>query len=439
MARKRKLFSPAEKLQAAAFVQPATLLTAIASQGAFVAPLLTPDQLKASIPLGYPPAQAELLSTGGTPVDIKQTNGLFNLLSQFIVWLNTGGTWTFDPAVVAVGGYNQGAQLWCASASRYLISLKNNNTANFITTPSYVNDGVNWAFAELPSINDNGAQVTVGKPLNVNGNISATGGISSGGNFSTSLATGGYYLHGASLLPTALNFSSGTNYAAGGAYINGSLTVGDISALQIFNNYGNITSWGTLTVSTNGTQIPHATLAVNGNGDINGYGVVLTTPQGVYAPNGNTTLGNVAMGEAVAHYGISYPNIPNADSYTMGFGWDGSHVRGIVDNNPAATFALANVSDLPTSGGGILRFSTGLVMLYGWHQPTNTAPFVTFPVTVSQVLSVVATPFANQPSITAGQTINILTTSTNGFQADCVDVQNISQPDGFFWQAICQL
>ena len=74
------------------------------------------------------------------------------------------------------------------------------------------------------SITDTGTNVTVSKPLNVTGGISATGGISSGGNFSTSLAAGGYYLNGASLQPTALYFSSGSNYAANGATINGNIS-----------------------------------------------------------------------------------------------------------------------------------------------------------------------------------------------------------------------
>lgn len=48
--------------------------------------------------------------------------------------------------------------------------------------------------------------------------------------------------------------------------------------------------------------------------------------------------------------GISYPNIPNcANSFTMGFGWDGSHVRYLVDNNPAFAGELAGLNDIPTS------------------------------------------------------------------------------------------
>ena len=165
-------------------VQPATLTAPIASQGAYVAPLTTADPNIASLPLGYPPSQATPLSAGGIPVDIKQTNGFWNLLSQFIVWINTGGQWTFDPAVVtANGGYNKGQILWCASVQRYLLSLVNNNTANFLTNPNYINDGVNWVFAELPSIADDlKGNITVKGNLsaqqgNFNGLLSALAGL----------------------------------------------------------------------------------------------------------------------------------------------------------------------------------------------------------------------------------------------------------------------
>lgn len=87
---------------------------------------------------------------------------------------------------------------------------------------------------------------------------------------------------------------------------------------------------------------------VTGTGDISGFGFVAATPAGIYAPNGNSHLGALTMQkQSVANLGISYPNIPGcANSYAMKFGWDGSHVRGVVDNNPNATFILANLGDV---------------------------------------------------------------------------------------------
>lgn len=110
--------------------------------------------------LGVPPAMQQPLSTGGTPVDRAGTNGLNYLMSQFLVFLNAGGVFTFDTNNTA--GYSQGAMLWCASASRFVISLVNNNTKNFITTPAFI-DNVNWAYASFPDITDTNGVVTIPK------------------------------------------------------------------------------------------------------------------------------------------------------------------------------------------------------------------------------------------------------------------------------------
>ena len=168
--------------------QPSTLTAPIAyANTSYLTPPLPtddPNNKIVSLPQGFPLEMAQLISSGGTPVDMGQTNGLFNYLSQFIVWINTGGQWTFDPAVVtANGGYNKGQILWCASVQRYLLSLVNNNTANFLTNPNYINDGVNWVFAEMPSIADDlKGNITVkgnltGQQGNFIGLLSALGGL----------------------------------------------------------------------------------------------------------------------------------------------------------------------------------------------------------------------------------------------------------------------
>lgn len=113
--------------------------------------------------IGYPPLQATPFSLGGVPIDRAQTNGAFNLYSSIITWINAGGVFTFDQtgAIIAAGGYNQGAILWASSVNRFLISLKDNNIANFVVTPSFINDGINWKYAELPGIIDNGSIISV--------------------------------------------------------------------------------------------------------------------------------------------------------------------------------------------------------------------------------------------------------------------------------------
>lgn len=128
-----------------AITQPDILNEAIAAEGDYVVPVDTADPDVASIPLGYPPSQSTPLREGGNPVNREQTNGLFNLLSQIIVWMNAGGQFTFDAAIVAKGGYNEHAVLFDEATRRLVISLHDNNTANFVTDPTKIN-GTDWTW-----------------------------------------------------------------------------------------------------------------------------------------------------------------------------------------------------------------------------------------------------------------------------------------------------
>ena len=95
--------------------------------------------------VGYPETQSAPLGSGGIPVNRQQTNGIYNLYTKTLVWLNAGGTFTFDDTIVTTqGGYSQGAVLWCESINGYLVSLIDNNAADFVTNPDYINDNVNW-------------------------------------------------------------------------------------------------------------------------------------------------------------------------------------------------------------------------------------------------------------------------------------------------------
>jgi hypothetical protein len=95
--------------------------------------------------VGYPQTQSAPLGSGGIPINRQQTNGIYNLYTNTLVWLNAGGTFTFDDTIVTTqGGYSQGAVLWCESISGFLVSLIDNNAANFVTNPNYINDGINW-------------------------------------------------------------------------------------------------------------------------------------------------------------------------------------------------------------------------------------------------------------------------------------------------------
>lgn len=165
---------------------PAIITQPFAWNGEFTPPPTTGSDSDTTVSqeVGFPETQSTPLGSGGVPVNRSQTNGIFNLYSNILVYINTGGTFTFDNSVVTdLGGYNEGAILWCASANQYLISLVNNNVANFITTPSYVNDGINWSFLTsfaYPDITDTAGLVTITgtNGLQVNHNCLVNGAFS---------------------------------------------------------------------------------------------------------------------------------------------------------------------------------------------------------------------------------------------------------------------
>lgn len=116
---------------------------------------------------GFTPLQATPFTAGGAPVLVSQMNGVLNFYSSIIEWINAGGTFTFDATFSTQnGGYPAGVILWCDSNKSYQRSLINNNIANFITTPSYINDGINWVTQSIytPDIIDDVStgQITIG-------------------------------------------------------------------------------------------------------------------------------------------------------------------------------------------------------------------------------------------------------------------------------------
>lgn len=98
-----------------------------------------------SLEVGFPLTQSTPLGSSGVPVNRDQTNGVFNLYSSFLVWINAGGYFTFqDDIVTELSGYDEGAILWCATNQTYQLSLIPSNTNNFLTNPLFINDGTNW-------------------------------------------------------------------------------------------------------------------------------------------------------------------------------------------------------------------------------------------------------------------------------------------------------
>lgn len=114
----------------------------------------SPDNV-ANQETGFPVLQMTALSTpGATPVKEQEMNGVINYYTQLLYQLGAGYQFTFNSALSGVlGGYAQGAVLWNAAGSNRQVSLINNNTFDFVTNPSYVDDGIHWRTAtDTPSI-----------------------------------------------------------------------------------------------------------------------------------------------------------------------------------------------------------------------------------------------------------------------------------------------
>lgn len=113
---------------------------------------VTPDYTKsnpdniANQETGFPLLQADDLSNpNATPVKEEEMNGILNFYTNILFKLGQGLQFTFDSALsTRLVGYPIGAILYCESNNSFQRSLVDNNTANFVTNPSYINDGINW-------------------------------------------------------------------------------------------------------------------------------------------------------------------------------------------------------------------------------------------------------------------------------------------------------
>lgn len=102
----------------------------------------------ASVSTGFPDITMKALADGGLPPRGQDCNGLFYLSTDQKVYLQNGGIITFNQEVSnLIGGYPKGAILdyYESTSGEYkkVISLIDDNTNNFIETPTYI-DNVNW-------------------------------------------------------------------------------------------------------------------------------------------------------------------------------------------------------------------------------------------------------------------------------------------------------
>lgn len=115
----------------------------------------------ANFSTGFPAITQTPIPNGGIPPERADFNGMFNLLSSALVYIQNGGQWTFVPEVSnAIGGYPAGAILNYYDAknkvNKRVISNINNNVNNFLLDPSQIGDSSKpWSYTEnTPIVQD---------------------------------------------------------------------------------------------------------------------------------------------------------------------------------------------------------------------------------------------------------------------------------------------
>jgi len=113
---------------------------------------------RADLTNGFPQITSESIDDGGLPPERKDFNALGNLATTYNFFQQAGGVFTYDATIAtAIGGYPMGARLWYDDGNGHtsiLRSTKQNNTDNFITTPSFI--GTSWV-VDVPTLGGNNA------------------------------------------------------------------------------------------------------------------------------------------------------------------------------------------------------------------------------------------------------------------------------------------
>lgn len=138
-------------------IQPSAMSAPIAHKGSkFDIPEAPTGTEQASVAEGFPDITMIAPIDGGLPPRGQDCNGMFYLSTDQKVFLQNGGILTFSQEVSdVIGGYPQGAILdYVGGNGSYtkVKSLIDDNTFNFVSTPSYI-DGQHWELVDFGGAN----------------------------------------------------------------------------------------------------------------------------------------------------------------------------------------------------------------------------------------------------------------------------------------------
>ncbi len=248
---------------------------------------------------GIPPVQQQNPDFGGKPVRRNETNGVLRFYSNIIYFMNQGGQFTYDaPQSTQLGGYAKGAVLWADSINNFVVSLVDNNTFDFVTTPSYI-DSIHWqriAVSNYPDITDTAGLVTITGP----GGLHVQQDIVTGGSLGV--------LGTITAAQSASFFNNGL-----GAYVVANRTANTLSSSYAFNINAE-------------APIPIGGVNSAAIGVVNGGGSVIAFPYAVgsgynrpYLPN--TASGDTSNANAIAMVGELCSTQQFSVTDNLGNGW----------------------------------------------------------------------------------------------------------------------
>ena len=352
-----------------------------------IPPAFSANPKQASLETGAPPLQQVKPNLGGAYFPRQEYNGIFRLVTNILAYLNSGYNFTFDTK--NTGGYQSNAVLFDYATGKWVQSLQDGNTNNFVENPNLI-DGTHWKFitvnpnvvndftvsptAPTAALGTNTTQIatmaalwnqTRGIGIGLQGQTIQT--FNTVGDLTSNTVSGGCYFADGSIFPIGDRFYYLTRVASRDSG-NGSssfLAIGDYSGKSYIGNVaidGITLIWtqmSTVEQLQNGTfaaillslVAQFATLGTAGvaTGSLAIYGSQPTNPVNfVFAGNGSAGAGAYINANYDNANQVAFINFPYklSDGITL--------ARPCLGNSNAASDQIAKLADITANGGGIV-------------------------------------------------------------------------------------
>lgn len=346
-----------------------------------IPPAFSANPKQASLETGAPPLQQVKPNLGGAYFPRQEYNGILRLVTNILAYLNSGYNFTFDTK--NTGGYQSNAVLFDYATGKWVQSLQDGNTNNFVENPNLI-DGTHWKFitvnpnvvndftvsptAPTAALGTNTAQIatmaalwnqTRGIGIGLQGQTIQT--FNTVGDLTSNTVSGGCYFAGGSIFPIGDEFYYLTRVASRDSG-NGSssfLAIGDYSGKSYIGNVaidGITLIWtqlATVEQLQNGTfaaiLLSLVAQTATFTSGVAIYGNQPTNPVNfLFAGNGSAGAGAFIEANYDNVNQVAFINFPYklSDGITL--------ARPCLGNSNAASDQIAKLADITANGGGIV-------------------------------------------------------------------------------------